>query len=103
MAIVAFITKTPTSEFVIGLDFTTELPDGVTLSTGVASARNRKTEEDVTGVLLSDTDVTVDAAANTGKVAIQGGEMGVWYEVLFQMTLSNGHTLPGKYVIFVDL
>lgn len=104
MAVVPFFTKTPTAVFTVGLDFTDEIPaEGVTLASGTVSARQRKSEVDATSTLFpGGTSVTVDEDANTGKIAVQAGTKGVWYDIFFEMTCSNGHIIPGKVVLFVD-
>lgn len=104
MGVVPFFTKTPAAAFAVGLDFTDEIPaDDVTLTSGECTARNRKTEEDVTGVLLaSGTECSIDTDNNVARISVEGGTKGVWYEILFLMTCSNGHEIPGKVVLFVD-
>lgn len=104
MAVVPFFTKPPLASFTIGLDFTDELPaTGVTLTSGTASARLRKTEADATSVILSEgTTITVDVEANTGKILVSGGVKFTWYEIVFAMTCSNGHVIYGTAVLFVE-
>lgn len=104
MGVVPFFPKAAAEKFVIGLDFTDELADGVALtSTAVASARNRKTEADATSVLLAaGTSITVDIPNKTGKILIDGGVAGTWYEVFFLMTCSDASVIKGTAVIYVE-
>lgn len=104
MGVIPFFSKAVAEKFVIGLDFTDELADGVALTTtAVASAINRKTEADATGVLLAaGTTITVDIANKTGKILIDGGVAGTWYEVRFLMTCSDASVLRGVAVVYVE-
>lgn len=104
MAIVPFFTKVSTAVFTIGLDFTDEMPEaGVTLESGVASARQRKSEADATATILSNgTTVSLDVDNNIGKITVAAGTKGVWYEVFLTMTCSNDHIIVGKAVLFID-
>lgn len=101
MGVIPFYTKSPTERFTIGLDFTQELPSGVTLTSGICVAINRKTEAVATSVLLAN-GTTVTISGNIGKISIDGGVSGTWYEVHFTMTCSSSTTLKGKAVVFVE-
>lgn len=103
MGVVAFYPKKPSERFSIGLDFTDEMPEGVTIASGTCSARVRKTEADATSAVLDGgTTATIDADTNTAKIIVNGGTLGVWYEIIFQVTLSNGQLLEGKAIFYVD-
>lgn len=104
MGVVPFFPKQVAEKFAIGLDFTDELGAGISLTTTAsASARNRNTEVDATSVLLAaGTTITVDIANKTGKISIDGGVAGTWYEVFFLMTCSDGSILRGIATVFVD-
>lgn len=100
---IPFIRKTSAEACVIGLDFTDDIPEGVTIASCECSARVRRTEEDVTSTLLSNgTTAVISEVANTAKITVSDGERGTMYEIIFTVTLSDAQTIVGRHLVMVD-
>ena len=101
MGVVPFFHKTPTETRPIALDFTDDLPSGVTIVSGTAAARKR-VDETAAASLLSGSDLTISGAGKVATINAIGGDRGVHYEVIFSLTLSDSTTRQGFARVMVD-
>lgn len=101
MGVQPFYAKRVFEKITIGLDFTDDIPSGVTISSGVASAKKRYDNSDATSALLAD-GTTVTVSGLTGSIVVSAGAVGTWYEVYLQMQLSDGQKREGMALVFVD-
>lgn len=94
--------KLPTETFIVGVDFTGNLPSGATLSTGTGVAYDVFGNV-VTSVLLSTGTLTIDSSADVAKVrlAASATQPVGKYLVRFSVVTSQSDTLVEEFFVYV--
>jgi len=88
--------KTSTEQYPLTLDYTGQLPTGVTLSTATITATKRSDGTSDTSIVES---TTPTPASTTVTIQFKAGTSGEKYLVKVAMTTSDGFTKPEAYII----
>lgn len=83
-------------KLVIAVDYSNELPSGVTVSSGVVEAKD--SSGNLAAVLAS---ATATTTSTTAKCTVQDGQSGGEYVVTFLTTLSDGQVWEDEVVMRV--
>jgi hypothetical protein len=101
MAALQSVTKQPSEEFTVALDFYGKLPPGnPTISSATASAATYPGGVDATATVISNTSCTV--RGTQVRVGVRSGTSGVDYKVTITTTLSDGSILEDDFLLEVD-
>lgn len=92
--------KKVSESFVIGLDFTGNLPSGVELDSGTASALDSSGASATASILLG-TNLTIDSVNNIAKIKLKSGSAKGKFVVKFLVTLDNTDILEEEIIILV--
>lgn len=77
------------------------MPEGHTVSSATASAINKSTGADATGVILFSPTCTIDAVEERALCIVTGGVLGVDYAVTIVLTMAPFGTLSDTITVAV--